>query len=103
MWPEVLIGEVSGGIPAGGNWKTWYDFLMQLVIGSRDCILRVVDKCGDQAKNTVMYSFQLSGKLEKGYKYTRLFLLFTYFWRRIQADDLCSGSFQRHVARYDVG
>jgi hypothetical protein len=62
MWPEVLIGEVSGGIPAGANWKTWYDFLIKLVLGSRDCILRIMEKCEEQGKTTVMYSFQLSGK-----------------------------------------
>lgn len=30
MWPEEVIGGVSGGIPAGANWKTWYDFLTKL-------------------------------------------------------------------------
>jgi hypothetical protein len=63
IYPEVLIGEVSGGIPAGANWKTWYDFLIKLVLGSRDCILRIIERCGEQGKTTVMYSFQLSGKL----------------------------------------
>ncbi|KAG2172406.1 hypothetical protein INT43_004948 [Umbelopsis isabellina] len=61
LYPEVLIGEVSGGLPAGANWKTWYDFLMKLVLGSRDCILRTIEKCGEQGKTSVMYSFQLSG------------------------------------------
>ncbi|KAG2171258.1 hypothetical protein INT43_004112, partial [Umbelopsis isabellina] len=54
MYPEVLIGEVSGGIPAGANWKTWYDFLMKLVLGSRDCILRAIERCGEQGKTTVI-------------------------------------------------
>lgn len=61
--PEALIGEVSGGTPAGANWETWYDFLMKLVLGSRDCILRIMEKSGEQGKSTVIYSFQLTGKL----------------------------------------
>jgi hypothetical protein len=38
----------------------------KLVLGSRDCIiLRIMEKCGEQGETTVIYSFQLSGKLKK--------------------------------------
>jgi hypothetical protein len=61
--PEVVIGELSGGMPPGANWKTWYDFLVKLVLGSRDCI------CGEYTRRlrlkkavSLYTAFQLHGK-----------------------------------------
>ena len=33
--PELFIGEISGGVPAAANWKTWYDYVIKLVLGAR--------------------------------------------------------------------
>lgn len=63
MAPEMLIGEVSGGIPPADNWKCWSDFLVKLVLGCKDCILRIMDVCEENGKGTIMYCFQLHGML----------------------------------------
>lgn len=60
--PEVLIGEVSGGLPEAPNWKVWYDFLIKLVLGSRDCLYRM-EKSGSKSdeESVLMYCYQLHG------------------------------------------
>ena len=63
--PELDIGEISGGIPPGAHWKTWYDFLVKLVLGSRDCIYRIYQEAEvEEAEEdgVVIYCFQLHGK-----------------------------------------
>lgn len=46
--PEVLMGEVSGGLPADANLKAWHDLLIKLVLGSRASILRVMNHLDDE-------------------------------------------------------
>lgn len=64
--PEVLIGEISGGLPRCANWKYWHDFMMRCALGSRDCLWRIAQEIPDVTSNDLekskMYSFQLAGK-----------------------------------------
>jgi hypothetical protein len=63
--PELLIGEVSGGLPAAANWKSWQDFLVKIVLGSRDCLYKIYSGCRNLEigeEQVIIYSFQLHGK-----------------------------------------
>ncbi|KAJ2960579.1 hypothetical protein NQZ79_g3999 [Umbelopsis isabellina] len=69
LQPEMLIGEISGGLPAAANWKSWHDF-MKLVLISRDCLARLgAIGAISQSKedHLVVYAFQLHGRVFKLY------------------------------------
>lgn len=59
---ELLIGEISGGLPRATNGKAWHDYLIKLVLGARDCLLRLQDYWGKD-DDRVFYFFQVHGKL----------------------------------------
>jgi hypothetical protein len=61
---ELFIGEISGGLPKAGNCKAWYDYLIKLILGARDCLLRLQDHWGND-DDRVFYFFQVHGKYGK--------------------------------------
>ncbi|KAG2179818.1 hypothetical protein INT43_003601 [Umbelopsis isabellina] len=91
---ELFIGEVSGGLPKACNGKAWYDYLIKLVLGARDCLLRLQDYWGKD-DDRVFYFFQVHG-----FRFT-LYAMDNYdgYWRVIMVDECYLSRSDDDVAR----